>query len=183
MEAGIEGSGDDGPMRRLSLSPRLALRSVVTCTFPRVICSRDESRRHRVLRLRLRRRRRRGRTRRGFIDLIFAPESPRRLSLRQAKKLRALVPAGIGAVAPCSDDGAGEARRIVRGVQPDPLQFHGEGSDALRGMPLARPAGAGCSADRADCVGYGRMRFRNRKSAPFGRSLRRWRRVPAAAVR
>jgi len=61
-----------------------------------------------------------------FIGLVFAPHSPRRLSLPQARELRALVPDGIGVVALCMDQRLDEVRAIADAVQPDVLQFHGE---------------------------------------------------------
>lgn len=66
-----------------------------------------------------------------FIGLVFAPHSPRSLSLEQAAELRALVPAGIGVVALCMDQWLDEVRAIVEAVQPDVLQFHGDEIDAF----------------------------------------------------
>lgn len=65
-----------------------------------------------------------------YIGLVFAPRSPRRLSLERAQALRATVPAEIGVVALLMDNLAGEARAIVDAVQPDVLQFHGREDDA-----------------------------------------------------
>ncbi|MFT4257936.1 MAG: phosphoribosylanthranilate isomerase [Pseudoxanthomonas sp.] len=85
-----------------------------------------------------------------FIGLIFAPKSPRRVSLAQATALRALIPPPVQSVALLMDNPADEVREIVRAVQPDILQFHGGESDefAVRfGLPFWKVIAMGSEAD------------------------------------
>ncbi|MFT3757093.1 MAG: phosphoribosylanthranilate isomerase [Pseudoxanthomonas sp.] len=85
-----------------------------------------------------------------FIGLIFAPKSPRRVSLAQARELRALIPPPIQSVALLMDNAADEVREIVRTVQPDILQFHGGESDAFAasvGLPFWKVIAMGSEAD------------------------------------
>jgi len=60
-----------------------------------------------------------------YIGLIFAPRSPRRVTLEQAAHLRCAVPAHIGVVALMMDQPEHEVRAIIEAVHPDILQFHG----------------------------------------------------------
>ena len=66
-----------------------------------------------------------------YIGLVFAPRSPRKLLLGQARMLRELVPEEIGVVALVMDNAAAEIKAIVENVQPDLLQFHGSEDDAF----------------------------------------------------
>lgn len=66
-----------------------------------------------------------------YVGLVFAPRSPRKLLLGQARMLRELVPEEIGVVALVMDNAAAEINAIVENVQPDLLQFHGSEYDAF----------------------------------------------------
>lgn len=68
-----------------------------------------------------------------YIGLVFAPRSPRRLLLGQARMLRDLVPEEIGVVALVMDNPRTEIEQIVESLQPDLLQFHGGEDDAFAG--------------------------------------------------
>ena len=66
-----------------------------------------------------------------YIGLVFAPQSPRRLLLGQAKMLRDLVPEEIAVVALVMDNKIAEIKTIIEDIQPDILQFHGAEEDAF----------------------------------------------------
>jgi len=75
-----------------------------------------------------------------YIGLIFAPRSPRRVSLEQAALLRRAVPAHMGVVALMMDQPESDIRAVVDtiGIGPDVLQFHGQEQDtfcAAFGLP------------------------------------------------
>lgn len=74
----------------------------------------------------------------AYIGLVFAPRSPRRLLLGQARMLRELVPEEIGVVALVMDNPRNEIEQIVESLQPDLLQFHGAEDDAFAAA-LGRP--------------------------------------------
>ena len=71
-----------------------------------------------------------------YVGLVFAPRSPRRLLLGQARMLRELVPEEIAVVALVMDNARSEIQALVENVRPDVLQFHG-------------------SETEADCAGFG----------------------------
>ena len=66
-----------------------------------------------------------------YIGLVFAPRSPRKLLLGQARMLRDLVPAHITVVALVMDNPASDVQGIIENVQPDLLQFHGSEDEAF----------------------------------------------------
>ena len=66
-----------------------------------------------------------------YVGLVFAPHSPRRLLLGQARMLRDLVPEEIAVVALVMDNTRGDVEHIVESLQPDLLQFHGGQDDAF----------------------------------------------------
>lgn len=68
-----------------------------------------------------------------YIGLVFAPRSPRRLLLGQARMLRELVPEEIGVVTLVMDNPRNEIDQIIESLQPDLLQFHGAEDDAFAG--------------------------------------------------
>ncbi len=65
-----------------------------------------------------------------FIGLVFAPRSPRRLTLDAAIALRRRVPEEIAVVALTMDNPAEEVAAIATRLRPDLLQFHGSETDA-----------------------------------------------------
>ncbi len=65
-----------------------------------------------------------------YVGLVFAPRSPRKLLLGQARMLRELVPEEIAVVALVMDNARSEIEALVENVRPDLLQFHGAETDA-----------------------------------------------------
>ena len=66
-----------------------------------------------------------------YVGLVFAPDSPRRLLLGQARMLRDLVPEEIAVVALMMDNRAGEIEAVLESIRPDLLQFHGDEDEAF----------------------------------------------------
>jgi phosphoribosylanthranilate isomerase len=66
-----------------------------------------------------------------YLGLVFAPQSPRRLLLGQARMLRDLVPEEIAVVALVMDNKPADIDTIIKDIQPDILQFHGAEDDAF----------------------------------------------------
>ncbi|MGS1078698.1 phosphoribosylanthranilate isomerase [Pseudoxanthomonas beigongshangi] len=72
-----------------------------------------------------------------YVGLVFAPRSPRRLLIGQARMLRDLVPEEIAVVALMMDNPASDVESVIEHVRPDLLQFHGDEEDAFcAGFPL-----------------------------------------------
>nr|WP_295379577.1 phosphoribosylanthranilate isomerase [Pseudoxanthomonas sp.] len=72
-----------------------------------------------------------------YVGLVFAPRSPRRLLIGQARMLRDLVPEEIAVVALMMDNPASDVESVIEHVRPDLLQFHGSEEDAFcAGFPL-----------------------------------------------
>jgi phosphoribosylanthranilate isomerase len=65
-----------------------------------------------------------------YVGLVFAPRSPRKLLLGQARMLRELVPEEIAVVALVMDNARSEIETLIENVRPDLLQFHGAETDA-----------------------------------------------------
>jgi phosphoribosylanthranilate isomerase len=87
-----------------------------------------------------------------YVGLVFAPHSKRRLSLKQAFTLRALVPEEIAVVALVMDNDESHIRAIVQQVQPDLLQFHGSEDDAFCaafGVPFLKAIAMGSEDEDA----------------------------------
>ena len=66
-----------------------------------------------------------------YIGLVFAPRSPRRLLLGQARMLRELVPDEIAVVALVMDNARPDIEALIENVRPDLLQFHGAETNAF----------------------------------------------------
>ncbi|KFN44751.1 phosphoribosylanthranilate isomerase [Arenimonas oryziterrae] len=82
------------------------------------------------------------------LGFVFAPGSPRRLSLAQLPGLRAAVPPLVDVVALFMDAGGSEVLEVVRTLRPTLLQFHGGENDAFCrsfGLPYLKtlPMGPG----------------------------------------
>ena len=60
------------------------------------------------------------------IGLVFYPESSRRVDLLQARLLREAVPAFVNVVALFVNPSFDEVQAVIKQVQPDLLQFHGD---------------------------------------------------------
>jgi len=64
------------------------------------------------------------------IGLVFTARSRRRVELSQARAIRQALPPFVTAVALFMDDDAALVHEVIRVVQPDLLQFHGQEDDA-----------------------------------------------------
>jgi len=126
-----------------------------------------------------------------YVGLVFAPRSPRRLLLGQARMLRALVPEEIAVVALVMDNVRGEVEQIVESLQPDLLQFHGAEDDAFAasfGLPFWKAIAmggqdeGGAFAALAAYPGAHGFLFDGHAAGEQGGSGQRfdWRRMPAA---
>lgn len=65
------------------------------------------------------------------IGLVFVEQSPRNLTLEQGAALRAEIPAFVQVVALLMNPQAGQVEALLRQVQPDLLQFHGQETAAF----------------------------------------------------
>ncbi|MGB6154432.1 phosphoribosylanthranilate isomerase [Castellaniella sp.] len=65
------------------------------------------------------------------VGLVFYPASRRLVSLKDAARLRASVPAFVSVVALFVNPDAADVRRTIQSVQPDLLQFHGDETPAF----------------------------------------------------
>ena len=87
-----------------------------------------------------------------YIGLVFAPQSPRRLLLGQARMLRDLVPQDIAVVALMMDNARADVEKVVESLRPDVLQFHGGEDDAFCasfGLPFWKAIAMGGQAEAA----------------------------------
>ena len=87
-----------------------------------------------------------------YVGLVFAPRSPRKLLLGQARMLRELVPDEIAVVALVMDSTAAEIEAVIENVRPDLVQFHGDESDAFCtgfGLPFLKAIAMGGGAEDA----------------------------------
>ena len=87
-----------------------------------------------------------------YLGLVFAPQSPRRLLLGQARMLRDLVPQDIAVVALMMDNTRADVEKVVVSLQPDVLQFHGGEDEILCasfGLPFWKAIAMGGQAEAA----------------------------------
>jgi phosphoribosylanthranilate isomerase len=100
-----------------------------------------------------------------YVGLVFAPRSPRKLLLGQARMLRELVPEEIAVVALVMDNPRAEIQALIENVHPDLLQFHGVETDAFCsdfGLPFLKAIAMGgedeapllCAAEFPAAYGY-----------------------------
>ena len=125
-----------------------------------------------------------------YVGLVFAPNSPRRLLLGQARMLRELVPEEIAVVALVMDNTRSDIEHIVESLQPDLLQFHGSEDDALAnsfGRPYWKAIAMGGQnesvfASLSDYPGAHGFLFDGHAVGEQGGSGQRfdWRRMPAS---
>ena len=123
-----------------------------------------------------------------YIGLVFAPRSPRRLLLGQARMLRELVPEEIAVVALVMDNTAAEIEAITENVRPDLLQFHGGEEEAFCagfGVPFLKAIAMGGESDDAAFKAtqfpsaYGFLLDGHAPGEPGGSGQRfDWKRVP-----
>ncbi|RZA33864.1 MAG: phosphoribosylanthranilate isomerase [Lysobacteraceae bacterium] len=81
-----------------------------------------------------------------YVGLVFAPRSPRKLLLGQARMLRELVPEEIAVVALVMDNPRADIEALIENVRPDLLQFHGAETDddcARFGVPFLKAIAMG----------------------------------------
>ena len=81
-----------------------------------------------------------------YVGLVFAPASPRKLLLGQARMLRELVPEEIAVVALVMDNPRADIEALIENVRPDLLQFHGAETDddcARFGVPFLKAIAMG----------------------------------------
>ena len=93
-----------------------------------------------------------------YVGLVFAPRSPRKLLLGQARMLRELVPEEIAVVALAMDNTAADIEAVLENVRPDLLQFHGGEDDAFCagfGVPFLKAIAMGGGAEEATVVATG----------------------------
>jgi phosphoribosylanthranilate isomerase len=93
-----------------------------------------------------------------YVGLVFAPRSPRKLLLGQARMLRELVPEEIAVVALAMDNTAADIEAILENVRPDLLQFHGSEDDAFCagfGIPFFKAIAMGGDVEDAASVAAG----------------------------
>lgn len=93
-----------------------------------------------------------------YVGLVFAPRSPRKLLLGQARMLRELVPEEIAVVALAMDNTAADIEAILENVRPDLLQFHGGEGDAFCagfGIPFLKAIAMGGGAEDAAVAAAG----------------------------
>ena len=85
-----------------------------------------------------------------YLGLVFAPQSPRRLLLGQARMLRGLVPEAIAVVALMMDNTRSEVEQVIESLRPEVLQFHGGEDDAFCasfGLPFWKAIAMGGPAE------------------------------------
>jgi phosphoribosylanthranilate isomerase len=128
-----------------------------------------------------------------YVGLVFAPRSPRKLLLGQARMLRELVPEEIAVVALAMDNTAADVEAILENVRPDLLQFHGGEDDVFCagfGVPFLRAIAMGGGMEDAtlSAAGFpsasGYLLDGHARGEQGGSGLRfDWKRVPRGSDR
>lgn len=123
-----------------------------------------------------------------YVGLVFAPRSPRKLLLGQARMLRELVPEEIAVVALVMDNPHADIEAMIENVRPDLLQFHGaetEADCARFGLPFLKAFAMGnededAAARAAEFPGaYGYLLDGHGKGEQGGSGQRfDWKRLP-----
>ena len=123
-----------------------------------------------------------------YIGLVFAPRSPRRLLLGQARMLRELVPDEIAVVALVMDNARPDIEALIENVRPDLLQFHGAETNAFCadfGLPFLKVIAMGSEEEDAPARAaefpdaYGYLLDGHGKGEQGGSGQRfDWKRVP-----
>jgi len=81
-----------------------------------------------------------------YIGLVFAPNSPRRVTLDHARILRRTAAGRAYVVALMMDQEPSEVEAVIQAISPDVLQFHGRETDAFCagfGVPFWKAIGLG----------------------------------------
>lgn len=89
------------------------------------------------------------------IGLVFYPPSPRCLSVRQARSLRATLPPFVSAVALFVNATPDAVAQVCEAVRPDVLQFHGDetpGFCAQFGIPYIKTCRMKPEVDLLECL-------------------------------
>ena len=123
-----------------------------------------------------------------YVGLVFAPRSPRKLLLGQARMLRGLVPEEIAVVALVMDNPRTDIEALIENVQPDLLQFHGAEDDDFCsgfGLPFLKAIAMGGECEDAAAgaaafpSAYGYLLDGHGKGEQGGSGQRfDWKRVP-----
>jgi len=86
-----------------------------------------------------------------YLGLVFAPCSPRRVTLDAARALREHMPETINIVALLMDQPGHEVQVVIETIHPDIVQFHGSEPDAFCaafGIPFWKAIAMGGNAQR-----------------------------------
>lgn len=89
------------------------------------------------------------------IGLVFYPPSPRCLSVRQARSLRAALPPFVSAVALFVNATPDAVAQVCESVRPDVLQFHGDETPAFCahfGIPYIKTCRMKPEVDLLECL-------------------------------
>jgi len=81
-----------------------------------------------------------------YLGMVFAPNSPRRITLDAARVLRRAALGRAHVVALMMDQPETEVQAVIDAIRPDILQFHGRESDAFCaafGLPFWKAIGMG----------------------------------------
>lgn len=100
----------------------------------------------------------------AYVGFVFFPKSPRNVTVAEAARLAAAVPAGVAKVALTVDADDATLDAILAGVPVDMLQLHGHESPervsevrARYGLPVMKAVGVAGEADLAALDAHGRV--------------------------